>query len=760
MWFSVLFDVLRVFAVILFSVITLLTVLFFVALVMKRNFLMMDPRDLVIERIGDFYGFRVYHLIWNVFGIIYLGNRRIFPLDISNRGLSFNDVFIHNFSSTFANILGLGIDLSYVLIKDRLEVHRLLVVSARSIFSRRAYGKVRLAMSQLSSYLSSIGFKVSYVDSQTFERLLLRGRLIHSGYKAIFYYDGREPSEFDPNLFIATKSLLNELGDSYTLILTFSKFPTETQESEEIREVSYKLGITYFENVEQTSVSANLVVNIGRILNNLIPLLKIKKIANKEKTKLTSVVQFCAWPIKNIKLSLKSNNVDELELFVSSGFLSFLLGGLEEEIIPHIDFSNDLVTGDLNIGYQLYNGKPVKPFYLNLEDLKRHVLIVGPTGAGKTTLAKTIIAELLKLSKPPLIWVLDFHGEYSFLRDMGFLYIRPGDSNYPLGLNIFESSSEDPEIQASFISSLISEAIAKSQDYFSPQMERIINIAMFEVLTSENRAVRSPPSFLYKINELVEELSTDIPTAKYSLHAIFNRLNVLFSGIAGKVFWVTKTNIDPFMMLTNNIVFDLSFFSSKEPTKRSLWLLVNILLRYMYTNIIGSYDRIQTEVPSTFIVVEEARYVAPMLKRSDSMNLYALEDLVILGRKYGVSLCFITQSANSISNDIVENAGTVFMMGDAPNELFKNFFSNKESRFIQMMSPGEAFVKSNLKSTLAHVKIQRSDRVIPNGVRHVKNGEFLASKYKPILVPYEIFIRKLLMREISWSDITGGKKWI
>jgi len=50
--------------------------------------------------------------------------------------------------------------------------------------------------------------------------------------------------------------------------------------------------------------------------------------------------------------------------------------------------------------------------YVNFEDLKRHVYILGSTGSGKTNFLKILIEELVKTSLNKCsIWVLDPHGD-------------------------------------------------------------------------------------------------------------------------------------------------------------------------------------------------------------------------------------------------------------------------------------------------------------------------------------------------------------
>jgi len=581
-----------------------------------------------------------------------------------------------------------------------------------------------------------------------------------------------EPSKaqlvkINSTMLASIKNTIMHSPSDYTLLIVFRRFPKISErelreESNRSRIKTYKFGVYLFYDIpEILSKPVAPSSLMGSIINYLIPIADVKKIGGKSKLLRTSMAQFVIYPRDSIRLLFEVMYADKSCAWTFMGLLSFMLASVEEEVLPRMIISDDLSRGDIKVGYQLVSGRRVKPFYLNVKDLSRHILIVGPTGAGKTTLAKIMISQLINLDESPAVWVFDFHGEYTFLRDFGFIVISPGKEDIPLGLNIFDPRSEEPEIYAYFLSGLLSELVRGASEGFSPQMERIVSTAISDVVLSGEENRRSPLFFLYRIADLCEELSTEIPSAKFSLHAIFNRLKSIFSGVAKHVFWVTKTNLDIKSLLKRNIVFDLSYFSSKEPTKKALWILVNVLLRYLYSEIIGNFE-LSDDRPRIFIVLEEARYVAPAMRKEESAMMYAAEDLVVLGRKYGISLCFITQSADSISKDVIDNAGTLFMMGDAPPEIIREAFSHVDSRYLQIMPAREALVKMSTRSVLTHIRLIDPDSL--PAPRRFPSPEIegiiqnLRENYSPIRLPYEKFILKLITREISLGELTSEQR--
>jgi len=571
--------------------------------------------------------------------------------------------------------------------------------------------------------------------------------------------DDEKFEKIDSTTLSTIKNLLFNLPDDHGIMLVIKRFPWVDNVSRENGDevFHYKFGLYLFcpEKIIESFRKISTAI-LSSVLNTFLLTALVKK-TSRSRIIRSSVSQLAIFPRNNIVLETQKFAASTCRTKVFSGILNFLLASVEEKVLPRLIIFDEMSTGNIKLGHQLMNGQPVKPFCIGIDDLRRHLLIVGPTGAGKTTLAKIIIYQLLKLRKRPAIWILDFHGEYVSLRDLGFIVISPGKEEAPLGLNIFDPGSEDPEIYANFLSGLLNELVKSVSDSFSPQMQRIVSAAIYDVVMDENEKRRNPIFFLQKIFDICEELSPEIPSAKLSLHAILNRLKVIFSGVARHVFWVTKTNIDVKSLLGMDIVFDLSYFSARDPTKKALWIFVNVLLRYIYSEIIGE-EKLITEDPRVFIIIEEARYVAPAIKKNDESIVYAAEDLVLLGRKYGISLCFITQSADNISRDIISNAGAVFMMGDAPREIIDKALSHTTTKYLQIMPAREALVKISTKSALMHVKLDDISQLeIPHRIRKPENDvvlQELRNNYSPIGMPYERFVLKLTMREITASELS------
>ncbi len=388
--------------------------------------------------------------------------------------------------------------------------------------------------------------------------------------------------------------------------------------------------------------------------------------------------------------------------FLSTTLYVLLMSRRSTGISPRLDIYDDFAHGEIHIGWQLLRGEPVAPFYISVEDVARHVLILGRTGMGKSRLARIILERLLEMGICN-VWIFDFHGEHRDLCNMhDFELYVPGTLSRPLFLNIFDSGDDDPETYSSFLLSLLSETTRLKDDEMSAQMERASSYAITMTVMDEDP---SPRTFLRYLAEWCRETGRDMPSAIYTFYAIINRFKSLFSGISKNCFWVTRSNIDIGRMLQRNVLFDLSYMF-RENLKRETFILTNILLRYTISRLFKE-TRPKERGLRLCVLVEEGRYIMPWRRVESTMSTTALEDFAALARKYGLGLIVISQSPHTISPDIIANAGTLFLMNTEIPETEQIFEKYGDAReYISVMPPREAIARLTSRPALIHVKIK------------------------------------------------------
>ncbi len=112
------------------------------------------------------------------------------------------------------------------------------------------------------------------------------------------------------------------------------------------------------------------------------------------------------------------------------------------------DAPSNLTTDGVLLGYNEYRGQK-KQIKLAADDRRRHVYIVGQTGTGKSTMLETIAFQDMMDGRGFVF--IDPHGDAAErllglvpkARAEDLIYFDPGDTDHPLGLNLFEYQSPD-----------------------------------------------------------------------------------------------------------------------------------------------------------------------------------------------------------------------------------------------------------------------------------------------------------------------------
>ena len=105
--------------------------------------------------------------------------------------------------------------------------------------------------------------------------------------------------------------------------------------------------------------------------------------------------------------------------------MSPLAAGLERAPDFYIPNATEAGQDGILLGAVRSGGRGFHDFRLQLEDLKRHVSILGMTGSGKSTTASLIVRQVAEAGLPTL--VLDWHNEYAAaMTEAGGMVVAPG----------------------------------------------------------------------------------------------------------------------------------------------------------------------------------------------------------------------------------------------------------------------------------------------------------------------------------------------
>ncbi len=93
-------------------------------------------------------------------------------------------------------------------------------------------------------------------------------------------------------------------------------------------------------------------------------------------------------------------------------------------------------------------------FRLQLDDLKRHVAILGMTGSGKSTTALTIVRQIAEMGLP--VTILDWHNEYGpVISGIGGRVVSPGSDDFRIN-PVEATGSTDPVEHVAMVTDIFS----------------------------------------------------------------------------------------------------------------------------------------------------------------------------------------------------------------------------------------------------------------------------------------------------------------
>jgi hypothetical protein len=146
---------------------------------------------------------------------------------------------------------------------------------------------------------------------------------------------------------------------------------------------------------------------------------------------------------------------------------------LSRQDSKQVDGPRNVPDHGLLLGYNLFRGIK-KPIRLALEDRQRHIYAVGQTGTGKSTFLENLALQDMLMGNG--FAFIDPHGDTAERllamvpkeRTEDVIYFCPADTDYPLGLNVFEADTDD---QKDFV---IQEVIQVLYKLYDPQRQGII----------------------------------------------------------------------------------------------------------------------------------------------------------------------------------------------------------------------------------------------------------------------------------------------
>lgn len=301
--------------------------------------------------------------------------------------------------------------------------------------------------------------------------------------------------------------------------------------------------------------------------------------------------------------------------------------GVEEEV----------GEGALRLGRLVDGGT----FTLGLEEIFKHVVVLGETGSGKSS----FVAKLLSALEPTgtHFLVFDWHGEYSrLLKDTPTLVIAPDQD---LGFDIFDyPRSVDPFVHIDVLMDIFTDSfdLSVSQQY-------VLRSALRRVFTEKGHGMSdsAKPVTVEDVIRAVNDLRTYSGWEQESKLAVLRRISKLAdTGLSRMLNASQKIGFND--LLRENVVVDLGQVTDNY----SKIFVVESILKLLY-----DYKVSRRLVEPHLIVAEESRNIVPYRRAEEPPSI--MERLVEEMRKFGEGMVLVNQLPSTLSQEVLTAAGTI-----------------------------------------------------------------------------------------------------
>lgn len=235
-----------------------------------------------------------------------------------------------------------------------------------------------------------------------------------------------------------------------------------------------------YEVLIRVVVSSNISQRAEAILNNIVAAFALYDAPGRNGFKFTAAKEIedfvTSYILRMFPQSESKNILNAVELATIFHFpdqKAIPTSQLGRQESKQVDGPRNIPEEGLLLGYNLFRGAK-KPVRLGKQDRQRHMYAVGQTGTGKTTFLENLAFQDM-LAGNGFAFV-DPHGDVTERlmalvpreRTEDIIYFCPSDTDYPLGLNLFEYQTSD---QKDF---LIQEVLNMLYKLYDPQHQGIM----------------------------------------------------------------------------------------------------------------------------------------------------------------------------------------------------------------------------------------------------------------------------------------------
>ena len=329
-----------------------------------------------------------------------------------------------------------------------------------------------------------------------------------------------------------------------------------------------------------------------------------------------------------------SATISSLESFEGHGPSVAPMGAVPDFYIPNSKESGERGEGIL-LGRVKARSGSSHEFRLQLEDLRRHVTLMGMTGSGKSTTAGVIVRQVAAMGLP--VMILDWHNEHAELvKSVGGQVLSPGKDDFAINPMDMGPATEPAEHVE-----MVTDIFSDTYHFTHPQAYMFRNALQRCLGEAADREVPTLASLVSTIESYPLRSAYDNETKV----ALLRRLVPLTQGHVGRAFNSPSSHtVDELL----DKVLCVELGNIRETLSRSVF--AGILMKLVYEMRLARKVRMEH-----LMMIEEARNIAPVRRDEDPPSVG--ERMISELRKFGESMLFIAQFPSQVASEVVKNSG-------------------------------------------------------------------------------------------------------
>jgi len=401
---------------------------------------------------------------------------------------------------------------------------------------------------------------------------------------------------------------------------------------------------------------------------------------------------------------------------------------------------------------------PTIPAMVKIDEmLGKHFAILGTTGTGKSCTVALILRRILEKNPQAHVLLLDVHREYAQCFRGISEVITPDNMALPFWLLNFDEAVEilvgqqaNRETDIEVLREII--PIAKARFMGNRRSDKNMGFRGRDALIDNNIGVDTP--IPYRTSDLVAVLEEYI--GKLELRgelAPYKRLKAKVEAVSRDpryAFMFGSLTVQDNMAAVLARLFripvngkPIAILELGGLPSEIINVVVSVLARLAFDFAVWSAGR----VPITFVCEEAHRYVPSDKATGFEPTKRAISKIAKEGRKYGVSLCIVSQRPAELDPTILSQCNTVFSLrltNERDQEILKAGISDAASsllEFMPTMGVGEAITFGEGVALPTRIKF---DLLPANELPRSNNASFTKNWSKDL--PDDSFLQEVVNR--------------